>query len=130
MPGEESRYPADWRRIAEKDLSRIAVALAAHDAEDAGFHLQQALEKLLKGYILVNGGQLRRIHDLPTLLVDSVQFDPSLAQYRSACHRITGYYMAERYPLITETVITENDVRQSLEQVNGLIRKLQASINR
>ena len=130
MPGEESNYPADWRRIAEKDLSRIAVCLAAHDAEDAGFHLQQALEKLLKGFILAHGGQLRRIHDLTALLNEAGQFDSSLQRYRAACQRITGYYMAERYPLITETAITEDDVRQSLEQVTALIRKLQESINR
>lgn len=102
MPGEESQYPADWRRIAEKDLSRIAVALAARDAEDAGFPLQQALEKLFKGYILSKGGQLRRIHDLPTLLNEAILFDASLERYRSAGQRITGYYVAERYPLITK----------------------------
>lgn len=32
--------------------------------------------------------------------------------------------MVERYPLIIEATVTEDDVRQSLERVNGLIERL------
>jgi HEPN domain-containing protein len=124
MPAEESRYPSDWLRVAEKDLSRVACLLAAHDAEGAGFHLQQALEKMLKAYLLSRGWSLRRIHDLPTLLNDAVVFDPGLEPYRAACRTITGFYIAERYPLAEESPLTEADVRQTLDQVGGLIRKL------
>jgi HEPN domain-containing protein len=47
MPREESLYPADWRRIAEKDLRRAEHMLDIRDAEAAGFYLQQAVEKFL-----------------------------------------------------------------------------------
>ncbi len=47
MPLEESLYPADWLRIAEKDLERVSYMLEVQDAEAAGFFLQQAIEKLL-----------------------------------------------------------------------------------
>jgi HEPN domain-containing protein len=49
MPREESLYPADWLRIAEKDLRRAEHLLDIHDAEAAGFYLQQAVEKFLLG---------------------------------------------------------------------------------
>jgi hypothetical protein len=33
MPHEESLYPADWVRIAEKDLRRVDRLLDKHDPE-------------------------------------------------------------------------------------------------
>jgi hypothetical protein len=40
MPLEESLIPADWLRIAEKDLLRVERALRDADPEAAGFWLQ------------------------------------------------------------------------------------------
>jgi len=68
MPREESRYPADWLRIADKDLERVGHLLDVRDPEAAGFYLQQAVEKFLKAFLLSKGWQLERIHDLEALL--------------------------------------------------------------
>jgi HEPN domain-containing protein len=76
MQHEESLYPADWLRIAEKDLKRVERLLGEGDPELAGFCLQQAVEKFLKAFLLSKGWQLRRIHNLDTLLVVS---------YRQGC---------------------------------------------
>ena len=37
MPHKEFHYPADWLRIAEKDLLRVSSLLNKQDAEAAGF---------------------------------------------------------------------------------------------
>ena len=58
MSREESYYPQDWFRIAEKDLERVQRRILLNDPEDAGFHLQQAVEKYLKGYLLSKGWRL------------------------------------------------------------------------
>jgi len=55
MPRKESLYPTDWLRIAEKDLQRAEHLLEIHDAEAAGFYLQQAVEKFLKAFLLAKG---------------------------------------------------------------------------
>jgi len=81
LPSEESTLPADWFRIAEKDLRRVAVQLEARDPEAAGFFLQQALEKYLKGFLLGHGWELKRIHSLDTLLNDALQYAPSLEEF-------------------------------------------------
>ena len=50
MPIEgESTYSADWLEIASDDFRRVPRRLAEGDSADAAFHLQQALEKYLKG---------------------------------------------------------------------------------
>lgn len=125
MPPKESLYPADWLRIAEKDLRRVDHLLDADDPEAAGFYLQQAVEKFLKAFLLSRGWELKRIHDLETLLNAALAHDPSLEPFRAVCQKITGFYSVERYPIMTETGLTVNDVRGSLGQVKGLIEKLQ-----
>jgi HEPN domain-containing protein len=128
MPRKESFYPADWLRIAEKDLGRVERLLSIQDPEAAGFYLQQAVEKFLKAFLLSKGWQLARIHDLEALLNQALPYDPSVEQFRPACQKITGFYMVERYPLIVEATVTEDDVRQSWEQVSELIERLRRAI--
>ena len=94
----DSLYSEDWFRIAHKDFSRVSTRLAEGDIEDAAFHLQQALEKGLKGFLLARGWQLKRIHNLQLLLDDAVSFDSHLESFRSLCQRANGYYLLERYP--------------------------------
>lgn len=129
MLPEESLYPADWLRIAEKDLKRAGRLLDENDPGLAGFCLQQAVEKFLKAFLLSQGWQLRRIHNLDDLLDDAVIYNASLEKFRSVCQKITAFYFVERYPLIIETGITEADVRISLEQVKELIENLRAKVN-
>ena len=129
MPPEESLYPADWLRLAERDWQRVGRLLDGHDPQLAGFCLQQAVEKFLKAFLLSQGWQLRRIHNLDTLLDDAITYDASLEYSRSVCQKITAFYFVERYPFVTETGI-EEDVHSSLEQVQELIEKLRTKIGR
>ena len=124
MKREESFYPEDWLGIAEKDLRRAEHMLAVDDAEAAGFFLQQTVEKSLKAFLLSKGWQLERTHDLEALLNAALPHDETLEEYRSACQRITGFYFVERYPLLTESGITGEDVRGALEQVRPMIGEL------
>lgn len=128
MPREESLYPADWLRVAEKDFRRVEHLLGIQDPEAAGFYLQQAVEKFLKAFLLSKGWALERIHDLEALLNAALAYDPSLEQFRAACQKITGFYLVERYPFITEAGLTEDDVRNSLKEVKKLVEKLRAEV--
>jgi HEPN domain-containing protein len=128
MDRGESLYPADWLRIAEKDLARVTKLLAVQDPEAAGLYLQQAVEKFLKAFLLSKGWQLKRIHDLDALLSAALGYDPSLNRFRPACQRITEYYSVERYPLLRGGGVTEGEVRASVSQVQELIQTLRAAI--
>ena len=124
MPREESHYPADWRRIAEKDFRRVEQLLSVHDPEAAGFYLQQALEKFLKAFLLSHGWELKRVHDLEALLNAALVYDGALEPFREICQKATGFYMVERYPLMADAVLTEDDVRSSLKQALPLVERL------
>lgn len=126
MPPKESFYPADWLRIAEKDLKRVELLLNVHDPEAAGFYLQQAVEKFLKAFLLSKGWRLERIHDLEVLLNEALEHDSSLERFRPVCQKITVFYFVERYPFFTQATLTKDDVRDSVEQVQGLIERVRA----
>ncbi len=127
MRREESLYPADWLRIAEKDLRRVEHLLTVQDAEAAGFYLQQAVEKFLKAFLLSKGWQLERIHDLEALLNEALAYIPSWERFRPVCQKVTGFYFVERYPFFTEAGVTGNEVRDSWDQVKGLIEELRTA---
>jgi HEPN domain-containing protein len=128
MPHEESLYPADWVRIAEKDLGRVDRLLDENDPELAGFCLQQAVEKFLKAFLLSKGWRLRRIHNLDALLDDAITYDASLEKFRSVCQKISAFYFLERYPFLVETGITNEDVRASLDEAKELVENLRIKV--
>jgi len=129
MPPEESRYPLDWLRIADKDLGRAEHLLSIEDAEAAGFFLQQALEKLLKAFLLANGWELRRIHDVEALLNAALEYDETLEPFRSVCQRVTGFYFAERYPILIDSSLTIDDVTISLGESRALFDRLKSDLD-
>lgn len=115
MPPKNSLYPQDWFRIGEKDLKRAEHLLNINDPEGAGYHLQQAVEKYLKGFLLSKGWKLKRIHDLEVLLNDA---------YRTLCQKITGYYVIDRYPLPSAPTLTREEVQESVIEAEKLIQRL------
>ncbi|MBN1344982.1 MAG: HEPN domain-containing protein [Phycisphaerae bacterium] len=128
MPPEESSYPSDWLRLADRDLRRVEKLLDAGDPEAAAFFLQQASEKLLKAFLLANGWQLQRTHDLEVLLNAVLAHDASVEPFRAACQRITAYYLIERYPLISGIQLTLEEVRRSMDQVLPLLEQLRGKL--
>ncbi len=104
MTGAESSYSAEWLNNAERDLRLVRLILDAEaDSYGAGFHLQQALEKSLKAFLLHNGWRLERTHNLAMLLDIALDYGADWAGYRSLCARGSAHYhaeyaCAERYP--------------------------------
>jgi len=128
MAAEESRYPLDWLRVAEKDLARVEHLLALEDAEAAGFYLQQTVEKHLKAFLLARGWRLQRIHDLEALLNAALEHDATIEPFRSACQVIAGFYLVHRYPFLGDTGLTSDDVQRTLEEVKPLLAQFSDAI--
>lgn len=86
MSASDPELPASWFAYGDRDLESAEILLA-HDGSlaIAGFHLQQAIEKHLKGFLLAKGQALRRIHDLEVLLQEAIAFDSTLSDYLDAC---------------------------------------------
>ena len=128
MPPEESQYPRDWLKVAEKDWRRMGQALDDGDAEEAGFWLQQAVEKYLKAYLLSKGWVLRKIHDLEVLLNEAAVHMPAFGRYGTVCQRISGYYLTERNPFVDLPGLTLDEVSGSRDGVTGLVELIRQEL--
>jgi len=117
----DSSYSEDWRRIARRDWSRIQLALSADDVALAAFSLQQSVEKYLKAFLLSHGWKLRRIHELDALLEAACAYRSDLDCFSDLCERVSGYYMAERYPLADEPDLLPSEVRADVLKSRELI---------
>lgn len=124
MPPKDSLYPQDWFRLAAKDFKRAEHLLNVDDPEGAGYHLQQAVEKYLKGFLLSKGWKLKRIHDLEVLLNDALKYEKALEKHRNLCQKITGYYMIDRYPLPAAPTLTKEEVQESVAEAEQFIQRL------
>ncbi len=93
------------------------------DVADAAFHLQQALEKYLKGFLLSKGWRLKRIHDLRALVEEAARYEADLKMFRRLCAEVTAYYIQERYPFFGEGP-TYQEVKANFEQAKELVRRL------
>lgn len=122
-PTRKGRYPREWIQKAAEDFRRVPRRLAEGDIDDAAFHLQQALEKYLKGFLLSQGWTLKKVHDLEALLDDAVTYDRQLEEYRPLVQQVTGYYLIERYPTVEEGP-TKADVRSAYQRAQRLVKGL------
>lgn len=52
MKNRESLLPKDWFHKGYLDMRRAEILLENNDSSGATFHLHQALEKYLKGYLI------------------------------------------------------------------------------
>ena len=122
-PNPKALYSREWLKKAAEDLARVPRRLDEGDIDDAAFHLQQALEKYLKGFLLSQGWALKKIHDLDALLDDAVTYDRALEDFRPLVQQVTGYYLIERYPTIEEGP-TKAEVRLASQQAQRLVTRL------
>jgi len=121
---KNSLYPPDWIKMARKDWQRLNIMLREGDAEGAGYFLQQSLEKYLKAFLLQQGWALKKIHNLYTLLEDAVKYQPVLESFRELCEHVSGYYLTERYPELTPSELTCEDIKKDLKEAEKFIRML------
>jgi HEPN domain-containing protein len=128
MQHNDSPYPGDWLEIAEKDLKRLHRALRAQYPDQAGFYLQQTVEKFLKAFLLSRGATLRRIHILDILLAEAIPHEPTFIQYQLVCQKITAFYMLDRYPILADAGTTEQIVRECHRDVRGLMKQIRAAL--
>ena len=124
MTARESTVPHAWFARGDVDVRAAERLLDGPDPEAVAVHIQQAIEKYLKGYLLRQGWRLRRIHDLGTLLKEAVGYDPSLERFRELCIVATEYYVAERYPYDEGEVASQEVLAAQLLEVKALRQAL------
>ena len=97
---EQTNSPEDWVFLADRDLTvadHLAGTMRPIPTEVIAFHCQQAVEKYLKGVLVVLGEEPPFIHDLDILCSMSLKHRPSFVSISSLCVAINYFSVQPRY---------------------------------
>ena len=97
---KQTNAPEDWRILAERDISvadHLATTMVPVPTEIIAFHCQQAVEKYLKGVIVICWEEPPYIHDLDRLCSMAEKHRPSFVDISTLCTRINYYSVQPRY---------------------------------
>ena len=94
----DSTKCTDWIEKASKDI-KAAQILKENDCGNdlVAFHCQQAVEKLLKAYIIANTGIIINSHSLIYLCKEAENIIQNLKIYKRLCF-CQSIYIETRYP--------------------------------
>ncbi|MGB9723480.1 MAG: HEPN domain-containing protein [Chloroflexia bacterium] len=124
--GEYLEQAREWFERGDHDLetAQLLYDEGGH-ADVIAYHIQQAIEKYLKGYLVLHGQRPPRIHELDTLLALASEFQPGLyPSYVELCERATRYYIEGRYPPGPSMEYRRDEIGTDLDQTWQLVRQI------
>lgn len=123
------RNVKEWVERGEHDLdaARLLLDREAH-ADIVLFHIHQAVEKYLKGFLIHHDWKLKKIHDLETLITEAVDFDSSFEDYLDLGRKLTAFYYTERYPPGPAPSYSAEETRQVLDVASEFIEKIRIAL--
>jgi len=121
----------EWLTYADEDLRTAGLCFENEIWNQACFHAQQCVEKVLKAVLIAQGAVYPRSHSLPELLnrLDRARFAP-LFVLSDRIRLVDRFYMATRYPdsipgALPDRLPDGNDATETLataEQVSDIAK--------
>lgn len=131
-PNPHARWQAvkRWLRVAERDRKTVLACMAGDPPlfDSAAFHCQQAVEKLLKGFLTLAGRRGGKTHSLEQLGTLAQASFPDIAELVAAAHGWSKWAAVYRYP--EEDAPPEPDeaeIRVALDVIDRLAARLRAA---
>lgn len=125
-PDRAARRHEAWRWIkaADEDVraARLCLAGAEPAWASAAFHCHQAIEKLLKGFLVDRGVDFRKTRDLSELMASGAAISSWIDADFEDLRALTPWSIAYRYPSIEETA----DVPPSAEELEAALERVMA----
>jgi len=115
----------EWLEKAGADLRAAAWDLGAEPplVEDALFHCQQAIEKVLKGFLAWNDRRFRKTHSIEELGEACAGIDPDLGPLVDEAVPMTEYAWVFRYPG-APPVPDLDEAREAFRLTRQLVREV------
>lgn len=114
MANEGIEYAREWLTKATNDRrsAEALIELSEPLTDTAAFHCQQAVEKLLKGFLVYHNAPFEKIHDLTHLCALCVGIDDGFVEFGEQVGSLTRYAVRFRYPGFENPSVA--DVREAL----------------
>jgi HEPN domain-containing protein len=95
----DENNPEDWLKSARSRLASADRLYAEEGASEAAIELlQESTERFLKAYLIARGWQLRKIHDLGSLLAEAEKHDSGFGAFSDFADELTDQFWAMHYP--------------------------------
>ncbi|MFH1259470.1 MAG: HEPN domain-containing protein [Elusimicrobiota bacterium] len=119
----------EWIQRGEHDLAVAKILLSEEQYSDVIlFHIHQAVEKYLKGFLICKGWKLKKIHDIELLLTETANFDDEFQKYLDLGRELTAFYYEERYPPGPITEYSKGEIKKILDRAEEVIYKIKERI--
>ncbi len=128
---QDSRRYYDWLERSSQDL--IAAKILSEDDrcyQLSAFHCQQAIEKALKAYILLQSDVLVDGHNLTWLCRQAKKYDKGFHQWFDESADLNQCYIETRYPADIETEYTYKMVKNFYRMAKEMYQYIFAEIDR
>ena len=89
---------AEWYTKACSDLKSAQILFKESVYDTSCFHAQQAVEKILKAFLIKSNVEIEKTHDLVKLIEDCSRLESSLENLRNSVSKINSYAIDARYP--------------------------------
>ncbi len=109
-----------WLVKAQHDWAAVRKILTpdCKETDVAAFHCQQAVEKMLKAYLVSRAIQFEKVHDLGLILDQCATDDGDFESLQDRVEPLTIYAIAFRYPGPAEPSVQEvNAALLAVDQV-------------
>jgi uncharacterized protein len=130
-PDLQARWRAveRWLRVAEHDRNAAQALLAVPSLRpSAPFHCQQAVERLLKGFLTLAGKRGGKTHSLEKLGALAQQSFPDIAELVAAAKGWSDWAFEFRYPQeVAPAEPEEAELRAALAVIDQLAARLRAA---
>jgi uncharacterized protein len=130
-PDPRARWEAvnRWVEVAKLDRNAAQALMAVPSLRpSAPFHCQQALEKLLKGFLTLAGKRGGKTHALDRLGAGVAKSFPEIEELVAATKNWSDWAVVYRYPSDkAPPVPDENELRRALDVIDALTARLRAT---
>ena len=130
-PDPRARWEAvnRWLEVAEVDRNAAQALLAVPSLRpSAPFHCQQALEKLLKGFLTLAGKRGGKTHALDRLGAAAAKSFPEIEELVAAAKNWSDWAFVYRYPSDeAPPVPTEDELQRAVAVIDALAAQLRAA---
>jgi len=111
----------EWLLRGNRDLDEAKFLFEnERPLEDVAYFVHQAIEKYLKAFLIFNGWELEKIHDLVKLVKEAVKFDKSFEKFIPAMEETTDFYIESRYPVGYEIEYTKEEIEKAIKIAKSL----------
>ncbi|RJP74281.1 MAG: HEPN domain-containing protein [Candidatus Abyssobacteria bacterium SURF_17] len=116
------RQALEWFERGRRDIETAQLLFDERGYTDSiAYHIQQAIEKSLKGYLVLHGRKPPKIHELDTLLKHIQAFDNSFDDFMDLCEKSSRYYIEDRYPPGPPAEYSYEEIKADLDEAWTLI---------